>query len=72
MNAQDALNTLSTHLNNASTTLEDWDVTEYKDALVFSIKAPARSNRLYLVKATKIKSFSLTSQTTEEAYSELE
>lgn len=71
MDTQAALNALNTHLNNASTTLEDWDITEYNDALVFSVKSPARSNLLYLVNDAQVKSFSPSNQTLEEAYSEL-
>lgn len=71
MNTQDALNNLNSYLNSTNTTIEDWDVSEYKGALIFSVKAPARSNALYIVKNAQVKSFAPSTQTIEEAYSEL-
>ena len=71
MNIQDALGNLNSYLDNADTRIEDWNVSEYRDSWVFSVREPARSNTLYIVKGGRVKSYAPSSQTIEEAYSEL-
>lgn len=52
-------------------TLDAWNVTDYRDAVVFSSAAGARSNRAYLVRGDTVEAFSPSDTTIDEAYNAL-
>ncbi len=76
MNTQDeALAKLNNYLASqgsdvSSSQLEAWDITSHKDAYIFSPKG-VRSNSLYLVRGSAVRSFSPTNTSVDEAYDQV-
>ena len=75
MDKQQALNTLNQYLSehggNENSTLDDWSISDFKNALLFSVPAPSRSNYLYLVKDGNVVGFSPSTMSLDDAYASL-
>jgi hypothetical protein len=66
--ALDALNKyLQEHNGSGDSNLEDWTISDFQDALLFSAPAPSRSNYLYLVKESKVVGFAPSTTSFDEA-----
>lgn len=50
---------------------EDWEISEYRDAFLFSPSDGRRSNLLFLVRGTDVSVFSPASSSIEEVYSNI-
>lgn len=74
MNKEQAFLTLNEHFQQQGlnvSLMDDWTITPFQDAFVFSPANGLRSNRLYMVRDDKVKSFSPATESIEEAYSSL-
>ncbi|HEY4225754.1 MAG TPA: hypothetical protein VGM70_08070 [Pseudolysinimonas sp.] len=72
---ESALGTLNTWLAEhgvlESSALDDWDVSPFDDALLFSSAGQRRANRLYLVRRGVVVAFSPSTTTFDQAYAQL-
>ena len=72
MKKQQALDVLNKYLleNNGSgdSSLEDWSISHFEDALLISVPPPSRSNFLYLVKESTVIGFAPSTTSFDEAY----
>ena len=67
-----ALNTwLADHGVLEPSAIEDWNISPFEDALLFSSSGQRRSNRLYLVRGSAVVAFSPSMTTLDEAFARL-
>lgn len=55
----------------SSSNAKDWEISEYRDAFVFSPAGQLRSNLLYVALGTRVASFSPTTDILDEVYADL-